>query len=106
LESRFFNRSTDCLLRTQVGREQFLSLVLGRRETDAGSPEETCLDAERCFLGKERRTSLLERKGAFEGKSYYWAKITSQSTRRDQGCVLVRENPGSVKREEFVVLVV
>ena len=30
----------------------------------------------------------------------------SRSTRRDQGCVLVRENPGSVKREEFVVLVV
>ena len=30
----------------------------------------------------------------------------SRSTRRDQGCVLVRRNPGSVKREEFVVLVV
>jgi hypothetical protein len=42
------------LMRTQVGREQLLSLVLGRRGTVAGLPEETCLDAgERCFLGKE-----------------------------------------------------
>ena len=49
--------------------------------------------------------SLPERKDAFEGKSYYWAQITSRSTRRDQGCALVRRNPGSVKRVEFLILV-
>ena len=62
LESRFFNHSTDCWLRTRVGREQCISLVLGRRGTVEGSLEETCLDAERCVLGKESGTSLPERK--------------------------------------------
>jgi hypothetical protein len=48
-----------------------------------------------CRRGKERsRVSLII------------GLITSQSTRRDQGCVLVCENLGLVKQEEFVVLVV
>ena len=57
LENRFFNNSTDYLLRTWVGSEQLLSLVLRRHGTI---------------------TVLLD-----------WANLSSQSTQRDQGCVLV-----------------
>jgi hypothetical protein len=48
------------------------------------------------------------RNSTFHSESF-WFLVSgfgySRSTRRDQGCVLVRKNPGSVKQREFEILV-
>ena len=78
------------LLRTRVSRKQLLSLVFGKTWDFTGSPEETCHDAKRWFLGKEVERAC-QRGKKRSRVSLIIGLITSRSTRRDEGCALVRE---------------
>ena len=93
------------LLRVWVGREQLPSLVLGRSGTSQDRRRRP-VTTRSVRISLERMLNVLAGEvRSIQGKVLFWAEITSWSTRQDQGCVVVCEYLGLVKRIVFFISV-